>query len=118
MKADSEPTATVAVAEVLPDSPAQQVDEVKLNIRTTNPNANEINLFFFAHVRPDGSDLTAITNDPMIESEPLWMPDGNSIIYLGTDGSTNVYRVEVDTGEKTQLTNVYTKSPNRRASSP
>ncbi|RYG23395.1 hypothetical protein EON82_14150, partial [bacterium] len=41
--------------------------------------AGQIDLFT---VRPDGTDLRQITNDPLEEMQPVWSPNGRRIAYL------------------------------------
>jgi TolB protein len=46
-------------------------------------------------------DLTAVTNDPAIDTEPVWAPDGHSL-YFTSDraGSPQIYQIGVQPGAR------------------
>jgi TolB protein len=48
-------------------------------------------------MRTDGTDWVAVTNDPAIDWNPVWSPDGN-FLYFASDrgGSMNLWRVPID----------------------
>ena len=53
----------------------------------------------------DTEELTNLTNDGFADSGPTWSPDGQSIIYVArVSGSEKLFRVDVENGQKTQIT--------------
>lgn len=58
-------------------------------------------------VKPDGSELTNLTNNPASDSLPDWLPDGKSLIFRTTrDGDAmigEIYRINADGGEASRL---------------
>ncbi|MBI4454402.1 MAG: PD40 domain-containing protein [Acidobacteria bacterium] len=48
-------------------------------------------------MKADGSDLIAVTNDPAVDWNPVWGPDGRHL-YFSSDrgGSMNLWRVPID----------------------
>ena len=55
----------------------------------------------------DGSDAQQITDGPYTHSSPSWSPDGKRIAFHSTrGGGSNVFIVDADGGNETQLTNV------------
>ena len=49
--------------------------------------------------------ITNITKDAFADSAPTWSPDGQSIVYNArVSGNEKLFRVDVATGQKTQLT--------------
>ncbi len=54
----------------------------------------------------DGSNQTRITNNPAIDSQPAWSPDGTKIVFLSDrDGNNEIYVMNVDGSGQTNLTN-------------
>jgi hypothetical protein len=53
----------------------------------------------------DTGDIRNLTNDPFGDYGPTWAPDGKSIVYLArVSGNDKLFRVDVESGKKTQLT--------------
>jgi acylaminoacyl-peptidase len=60
-------------------------------------------------VQVDGADHRPLTTGAASDTSPRWSPDGNQIIYLSDrDGSTQIYRRWMDTGQTAKVTNVTT----------
>ena len=50
-------------------------------------------------------EVTNLTKDDFADSGPTWSPDGRSIIYVArVSGNEKLFRLDVATGQKTQLT--------------
>ncbi len=55
----------------------------------------------------DGNNFQKVTNDPGEDVLPVWSADGSAIIYTSYGNSTpNLYRVDLDSLEVTQMTDV------------
>jgi len=53
----------------------------------------------------DNGEIKNLTNDQFGDYGPTWAPDGKSIVYLARiSGNDKLFRVDVDSGKKTQLT--------------
>jgi dipeptidyl aminopeptidase/acylaminoacyl peptidase len=73
------------------------VRESDLAKGTTN---NEIYL-----IRPDGSGLRRMTNNPAADTHPRWSPDGTSLLFLSTrKNGAQAWVLPIDGGEPRQLT--------------
>jgi hypothetical protein len=56
-------------------------------------------------VNLDTGDVRNVTNDEFGDYAPTWSPDGKSLIYLArVSGNDKLFRVDVASGKKTQLT--------------
>ena len=50
-------------------------------------------------------DITNVTNDEFADYGPVYSPDGGFVVYLARiSGSQKLFRLDLDTGKKTQLT--------------
>lgn len=66
----------------------------------------------------DGSDHRPLTTGNFNDASPRWSADGKQIIYISNrDGSPQIYRRWMDTGETAKLTNL-TQAPSGVALSP
>lgn len=66
----------------------------------------------------DGTDHRPLTTGNYNDSAPRWSPDGTQLIYISNrDGSPQLYRRWLDTGQTAKLTNV-TEAPSGIAWSP
>jgi TolB protein len=53
----------------------------------------------------DGSDQTNLTNNPAIDLDPRWSPDGSRIAFSSDrDGNSEVYMMNADGSGQTRLT--------------
>ena len=58
-------------------------------------------------IKPDGSELTILTDLPGDEFQPKWSPDGKTIIFSATlNGNAEIYSINVDGTIFTQLTDI------------
>jgi Tol biopolymer transport system component len=62
-------------------------------------------------MRPDGSDVTRVTDDPAIDVDPSWSPDGTRIAFaserdqpVDTGGPTDLYVMDADGANVRRLT--------------
>jgi Tol biopolymer transport system component len=54
----------------------------------------------------DGSNQIGVTNDPALDQEPAWSPDGDHIVFSSNrNGNFDIYEINVDGTGLTQLTN-------------
>ncbi|HRE49630.1 MAG TPA: hypothetical protein PLD47_18040 [Aggregatilineales bacterium] len=57
-------------------------------------------------VRPDGSNLIRLTNDPTDDYHPAWSPNGQQIAFVSTrDGNANIYVMNANGTNARRLTN-------------
>ena len=69
-------------------------------------------------VNYDGTDQRPLTTGNFNDSSPRWSPDGTQLIYISNrDGSTQIYRRWMDTGQVAKITNL-TQPPSGLAWSP
>ena len=48
-------------------------------------------------VNPDGTNLTRLTNDPAVDEEPAWSPDGKRIAFVSNrSGNSELYVMNAD----------------------
>ncbi|WP_420151725.1 S41 family peptidase [Spirosoma sp.] len=60
----------------------------------------------FAASAKDGGDATRISHTAANETQPVWMPNSRSLVYVSTrDGAAHLYRYDIATREETRLTN-------------
>lgn len=58
-------------------------------------------------IASDGSNLTRLTDDPAIDTQPRWSPDGTQIVFVSKrDGNQNfeIYLMDADGSNLTRLT--------------
>src|SRR5438445_11405870 len=66
------------------------------------PNAGQIGLFIAA---ADGTDEHPLLARPDVDYDPVWSPDGGSIVFTSDrDGSADLYRVAPDGSGLERLT--------------
>jgi acylaminoacyl-peptidase len=66
----------------------------------------------------DGTDHRPVTTGNYSDTSPRWSPDGTQIIFISNrDGSSQIYRRWLDSGQTAKVTNV-TSAPNGIAWSP
>jgi acylaminoacyl-peptidase len=69
-------------------------------------------------INADGTDHRALTTGPHSDANPRWSPDGTQIIFIADrDGSPQIYRRWMDTGQTAKITNL-TEAPTGIAWSP
>jgi len=76
-------------------------------VRTTDLEANRgrTDLELAPLDGPPGEGVRRLTTDPDADHSPRWMPDGKGLLFLSTrSGSSQVWRIAVDGGEATQVT--------------
>ena len=57
-------------------------------------------------MNPDGSDQHRITFDAATDQDPVWSPDSTKIAFeTDRDGNWEVYVMDLDSGDLTNLTN-------------
>ncbi len=61
----------------------------------------------------DGSDPVQLTKDSMMNRDPVVTPDGRSVLYegVGSDGVPAIWKVSIDGGESTRLTDFASSQP-------
>jgi len=56
-------------------------------------------------IKPDGSDLKNLTNNPLRDDNPVFSPDGNEIIFVRDDyGHASLYRMDLNGSNQRRLT--------------
>jgi len=61
----------------------------------------------------DGSDPFQLTKDAMMNRDPAVTPDGRTVLYegVGSDGVPSIWKVSLDGGESTRLTDFASSQP-------
>ncbi|QRK04475.1 S9 family peptidase [Archangium violaceum] len=73
-------------------------------LRTTDLEANKGRTDLWL-VNADGSGLRQLTYSPESEAQPVWSPDGQSLLFLSSrSGSSQVFRLPLDGGESQAVT--------------
>ena len=71
----------------------------------SNPLINGMPTFDIYKIRPDGSDLTNLTNTPGNNFMADWSPDGQRIVFISQrDGNRELYVMDADGSNQTRLT--------------
>ena len=74
----------------------------KIAVSRTFGNAGQVGLFVAAS---DGSDEHPLLSSPGTDYDPVWAPDGSSIVFTSDrDGSADLYRVKPDGSNLERLT--------------
>ena len=82
---------------------AQAATPQKIAFARVFPNAGQVALFIAA---ADGSDERPLLASPDIDYNPVWSPDGASIVFTSDRaGSADLFRVKPDGSELERLTN-------------
>jgi len=67
----------------------------------------------------EGGEPRPLTDDPYLEMAPEWSPDGKKIAYSTDKGGTeDIYIIDLESGNETQLTDIPDKSIRNAAWSP
>ena len=75
-----------------------------LNGRIVFASDRSLNRDIFA-MDPDGANVQQLTNDPAVDDEPRWAPDGSQIAFqTRRDGNTEIYVMDSDGANETRLT--------------
>jgi dipeptidyl aminopeptidase/acylaminoacyl peptidase len=91
-----------------PSGPAVSPDGklVAFNVATPDVDANKMRRDVWL-AATDGSFQRRLTSHPMADSDARFAPDGKSLYFLSSrGGSMQVWRIAVDGGEATQVTNL------------
>lgn len=71
----------------------------------SNPLVGDLPRFDIFKVRPDGSDLTQLTDTPGNNFMPDWSPDGERIVFVSQrDGNREIYVMNADGSDQVRLT--------------
>ncbi|HEX8474972.1 MAG TPA: Calx-beta domain-containing protein [Pyrinomonadaceae bacterium] len=83
-------------------SPTWSPDGTRIAFTTYRTGNSEI-----FSMNADGSNQTAITNNPDTEFDPNWSPDGTRIVFanISNNGDYNIYSMNTDGSARTNLTN-------------
>ncbi|MBP7146388.1 MAG: S9 family peptidase [Acidobacteria bacterium] len=96
----------VAMQRISSPQPSPDGKQVAFVVRDTDLDANRGRLDLWL-VGIDGSDPRRLTADKENDEAPSWSPDGKWIYFLaGRSGSTQVWRIPVDGGEASRVTDV------------
>jgi dipeptidyl aminopeptidase/acylaminoacyl peptidase len=78
--------------------------QVAFVVRTTDLEANRGRTDLWL-VSADGTGLRQLTSHPDSDSDPRWLPDGKTVLFLSTrSGSSQVWQIRIDGGEARQVT--------------
>jgi len=81
-------------------------NSVVFTVRKTDLEANKGTTDLWL-VGADGTGLQRLTSHPSSDHSPVWLPDGDGILFLSSrSGSSQVWRIRVDGGEAQQLTDL------------
>ena len=81
-------------------------NSVVFTVRKTDLEANKGTTDLWL-VGAAGTGLQRLTSHPSSDHSPVWLPDGDGILFLSSrSGSSQVWRIRVDGGEAQQLTDL------------
>ena len=96
------PLALVAVTAAVLGITVAAADPQKIVFARVFPNAGQIGLFIAA---ADGSNERPLLSDREINYDPVWSPDGASIVFTSDrEGSADLFRVKADGASLERLT--------------
>jgi TolB protein len=59
-------------------------------------------------IKPDGSDLRNLTNNPAKDTSPAWSPDGKQIIFTSNrDGNTQIFQLYLMSADGSNQHRIY-----------
>jgi len=98
-----------------PDMVKQIFEELKAKFSAEEKTSGQSKIAFVSErdgnheiyvMNADGSEQKRLTNNPAIDTEPSWSPDGKKIAFVsGRDGNPEIYLMNVDGSRLERLTN-------------
>lgn len=89
------------------NSEGQSKEGCEGKIAFTSPGS--VDLFEVKVMKPDGSDIQNLSNNPSVDLDPAWSPDGKRIVFVSRRGAgfslvSNIFIMNADGTEVVQLT--------------